>query len=80
MSVGKISINREAPSLIYTHSLALVLHKRDKEGGGPVPLVFWLLCFRFGLSLDKTLVFGHCILVIYIEEVLLGFSLSGIPG
>ena len=36
-------------------------------------LVFWLLCLGFGLSLDETLLFGHCILVIYIEEVLLGF-------
>ena len=30
--VGKFSINREAPSLIYTHTLTLVLHKREKEG------------------------------------------------
>ena len=36
-------------------------------------LVFWLLCLEFGLSIYETLFFGHCILVIYIEEVLLGF-------
>ena len=36
-------------------------------------LVFCLLCFRFGLSLDETFLFGHYILVIYFEEVLLGF-------
>ena len=37
-------------------------------------LVFWLLCLGFGLSLYGTLFFGHCILIIYIKEVLLGFS------
>ena len=46
---------------------------RDREGGGPVSLVFFLLCLGFVLSLDETFFFGHCILVIYIEEVLLGF-------
>ena len=40
-------------------------------------LMSWLLCLGFGLSLDETLFFGHFILVIYIEEVLLGFSLLG---
>ena len=40
-------------------------------------LVSWILCLGFGLSLDETLLFGHCILVIYIEEVLLGFSPLG---
>ena len=33
MSVGKINMNREAPSLIFTHSHTLVLGKREKEGG-----------------------------------------------
>ena len=42
-------------------------------------LVPWILCLGFGLSLDETLLFGHCILVIYIEEVLLGFSPLGFP-
>ena len=37
----------------------------------------YLLCLGFGLSLDETLFFGHCILVIYIDEVLLGFSILG---
>ena len=37
-------------------------------------LVFWLLGLGFGLSLDDTLFFGNCILVIYIEEVFAGFS------
>ena len=36
-------------------------------------LVSYILFLGFGLSLDETLFFGHCILVIYIEEVLLGF-------
>ena len=36
-------------------------------------LVFWFLCLGFGLSLDETLVFGHYILVIYIEEDFVGF-------
>ena len=36
-------------------------------------LVSCLLCLGFGLSLDETLVFGHCILVIYIEEFIVGF-------
>ena len=71
------SINKEVPSLVYTHSLTLVLCKTKKEGGGLVSLVFWLLCLGFGLSIHETLFFGHCILVIYIEEVLLVFSLSG---
>ena len=50
--------------------------RRDREGGGLLSLVFlvfWLLCLGFGLSIYETLFFGHCILVIYIEEVLLGF-------
>ena len=42
-------------------------------------LVFWILCSGFGLSLDETLVFGHCILVIYIEEVFARFFPLGFP-
>ena len=49
--------------------------RRDREGGGLVSLVFWLLCLEFGLSIYETLFFGHCIMVIYIDEVLMGFSL-----
>ena len=82
MSVVKFSINREAPSLIYTHTCVAQEReiRRDREGGGPMSLVFWLLCLGFGLSLDETLFFGHCILVIYIEKVLLGFSLRVSQG
>ena len=83
MSVGDISINREAPSLICTHSHTCVVQererRRDKEGGILVSLVFWLLCFGFGLSLDETLFFSHCILVIYIEEVFARFFPLGFP-
>ena len=43
-------------------------------------LVFCLLCLGFGLSLDETLVFGHCILVIYIEEFFVGFFPLGFPS
>ena len=78
MSVGKISINREAPSLIYTHSFTLVLRKREK-GGGLVSSVFWLLCLGFSLSLYEPLLFVHCILVIYIEDVFVGFFPLGFP-
>ena len=53
--------------------------RRDKEGGGLVSLVFWLLCLGFGLSLYETLLFGHCILVIYIKEVFVGFFTLGFP-
>ena len=42
-------------------------------------LVSWILCMGFGLSLDETLFFGHCILVIYIEEVFVGFFPLGFP-
>ena len=42
-------------------------------------LVLWILCLGFGLSIYDTLFFGHCILVIYIEEVLLRFSFQGFP-
>ena len=42
-------------------------------------LVFWFLCFEFGLSLYETLFFGHCIMVIYIEEVFVGFFPLGFP-
>ena len=42
-------------------------------------LVFWILCLGFGLSLYETLFFGHCILVIYIEEVFAGFFPLGFP-
>ena len=48
--------------------------RRDGEEGGLVSLVFgsyvWGLALMFGY---EALFFGHCILVIYIEEV---FSLS----
>ena len=37
-------------------------------------LVFWVLFLGFGLLIYETLFFGHCILVIYIKEVLLAFS------
>ena len=54
--------------------------RRDKEGGGLVSLVFWLLCLGFGLSSSyETLIFGHCILVIYIEETFAGFFPLGFP-
>ena len=83
MSVGNININREAPSLICTHTHTCIVEererRRDREGGGPVSLIFWLICLGFGLSLDETLFFGHSILVIYIEEVLLGFFPLGFP-
>ena len=45
MLVVNFSINREAPSLIYTHTLTHTCiaqereRKRDIEGGGPVSLV-----------------------------------------
>ena len=53
---------------------------REREGGGPNSLVFWILCLGFGISIDETLFFGHYILVIYIEEVLLDFSILGFLG
>ena len=53
--------------------------RRDKEGGGPTSLVFWLLCLGFEISLYETLFFGHCIMVIYIEEVFVGFFPLGFP-
>ena len=42
-------------------------------------LVFWLLFLGFGISLNETLVFGDFILVIYIEEVFVGFFPIGFP-
>ena len=53
-----------------------------KDIEGEVFLVSLALMLGFGLSLIsyETLFFGHCTLVIYIEEVLLGFSLLGFPG
>ena len=42
-------------------------------------LVFWLLLLGFGLLLDESSVFGHCILVIYIEEFFAGFFPLGFP-
>ena len=40
----------------------------------------WILCLGFGLSLSyETLFFGHCILVIYIEELFARFFPLGFP-
>ena len=68
---------------MYTHSHTCIAQererRRDREGGGPMSLVFWLIRLEFGLSLDETLFFGHCILVIYIEEVFVGFLPLGFP-
>ena len=36
-------------------------------------MVSWLLCLGIGISLYDTLFFGHCIMVIYIEEFSVGF-------
>ena len=44
-----------------------------------MPLVFCLLFLGFGMSLYETLFFGHFILVIYIEEVFVGFFPLGFP-
>ena len=80
-----ISINREAPSLICTHTLTHVLRKREKEEGKRRRRrsVFGALALMlgFGLALSyETLFFRHCIMVIYIEEVFLSFSLWGFLG
>ena len=83
MLVEKININREVPSLIYMHSLTLVLRKTEKKGGiEKEDQCLWCLALMLGvwsLSLYETLFFGHCILVIYIEEVFDGFFPLGFP-
>ena len=41
--------------------------------------MFWLLCLGFGLSIYETLFFAHCIMVMYNEEIFVGFFPLGFP-
>ena len=72
---------RRPPSFIHIHSHLYCTRERKKEGQRRRRtsffgvLVLMLLVWSFSLSYD-TLFFGHCILVIYIEEVLLVFPLG----
>ena len=82
MSIGKISIKREAPSLICTHSHTLVLHKR-KKGGTKKGEDLCLWCFgsyAWGfVSLSITPCPLAIALVIYIEEFCVGLFPLGFP-
>ena len=73
----------EVPSLICTHSLALVLCKREKGGETEKEEDQCLWCFgSYAWGLVSHLMrpcSGHCILVIYIEEVFAGFFPLGFP-
>ena len=83
MSVGKpVEIGRHPPSFMHTHSHLYCTRGTKKEGQRRRRTsVFdvWLLCLGFGLSLNETFFFGHCIMVIYIKDVFVGFFPLGFP-
>ena len=61
--------------LVHTHSHLYCARERKEGHRRRRTSVFgvWLLCLGFGISLYETLFFGHCILVIYIEDVFARF-------
>ena len=67
---------------LYTLTHTCIAQEReirmDKEGG-LISLLFWILCLGFGITLYDTLFFGHCILVIYINNVFAGIFSLGFP-
>ena len=71
------------PSFIYTHSLTYCARERKKEGQRRRRTNFFgVLALMLGywpLSIYEILLFGHCIMVIYIEELFARFFPLGFP-